>query len=277
MDIVLLLCGTAVLIVVTVDLLVTTVAATALRTPTYWMGRCTFGLLKLIPGMGAARVLTRASGVAVMSAVALYWILGTWLGWTLVFASGDPSIDLSDPGAEPTVADHASHAGHLLSTLGGARTTPATAGWGIVDTLVGVNGMVVLTMSVSFLLSVRQTVQQGRTFAVLSEVGAAPPGEARDRLAELVAGLHAAPLALWYGAPRADRQTPVAVLRHARAAQARGGSVWTATATILEDLPYLPDGERRDLVSRIREWAYHYVLDTSEMGLPDAVTPAANR
>ncbi|UWQ22904.1 hypothetical protein [Jannaschia sp. W003] len=253
--------GLAIWFFVSLDLVAVTIGATTRFTVTGWIGRFVFGALRRIAKLGARPSITAISGVAVMTAVALFWIVGTWLGWSLMFAAGAGSVEMTVTGAEPEPLSYAAHVGHLLSTLGGARTELGGLPWSLLGVLVGVNGMVVLTLSVSFLLSVRQTVDKGRAFAALQNVGALRAGDASERLAELVAGLHAAPFALWYGEPRVERQLPSALLDHARDAEARGGTAWRRTVFLLADLPHLDRETALDEpIPTLEAWAERHTI-----------------
>ncbi|MBM2574860.1 hypothetical protein JQC91_00955 [Jannaschia sp. Os4] len=265
MDPIVLILGLVVLAAVTLDFLAVTVGATMRATLTGHVGHLVFMGMRAAARWGGEALFTRVSGVVVMSAVATVWIVGTWVGWSLIYGSFAGSLAMGPTGVEPEAPDFAAHTGHLLSTLGGARTAPSAAPWGIVGVLVGVNGMVVLTASVSFLLSVRQTVQAGRAFATLQDLEALDPAEDLPRLAELVAGLHAAPFALWYAAPRLDRQLPAAILGFARDSHARGGTAWRRVEVVLRDLPHLP---QRDgpLLPVLAAWAQAHTIQRMDEG-----------
>ena len=119
-------------------------------------------------------MLTELSGVVVMLAVAAIWILGFWLGWSLVLSSG-ASTGMTHEGREAEAVHVVAHVRHLLGTLGGAVTKPAGPGWNVLSALVGLNGMLALTLSASFLLSTRATLQSARALAVLVATGGARP------------------------------------------------------------------------------------------------------
>lgn len=257
--------GVGVLCIVSLDLIAVTIGLSTRRTLTGLVARGVFDLIRRMAAVVPERMLAAVSGALVMIAVASVWIAGTWLGWSLVFASVPGSIEEDRTGLVPEGYDYAAHTGQLLSTLGGGQTSAGGPIWALTSVLVGVNGMVVLTLSVSFLLSVRQTVQAGRSFAMLQAVGACAPGDAQEDLARLVAGLHAAPFALWYGHERAARQLPVALVAHAEDARRAGGDVWERTWTILADLPHLDADAGGDRLERLWRWAdRHTVIRLSD-------------
>ena len=252
-------------------MLAITIGSTSRATLTGLVARGAFAAMRAAGQRVATGTVTAVAGVAVMTIVGLFWIGSVWVGWSLIFAASPGALSLASDGVEPEGVDAVSHAGHLLSTLGGARTNPGNAGWGLVGALAGVTGMVVLTLSVSFFLSVRQTVQSGRAFAMLRDVDAHDPGAALPAVADLVAGLNTGPLALYHGTERVERQLPAALLAHAQAARAEGGTAWRQTRTLLEDLPHLDVGpEDTDAVflRRMERWAdAHTIISLEAAGM----------
>ena len=280
MDLFFLFGGLAVLAVALRDVLAVTIGSTSRATLTGLVARGAFAAMRAAGRTGPTRAVTAVAGVAVMTLVGVVWIGSVWIGWSMIFAASPDALTLSTEGAEPEGVDAIAHAGHLLSTLGGARTSPGGAVWGLAGALAGVTGMVVLTLSVSFFLSVRQTVQAGRAFAMLRDVDAHDPDAALPALADLVSALNTAPFALYYGTERVERQLPAALLAHGRAAYADGGAAWRRTRAFLEDLPHLEAGpEQTDaaFLRRMERWAdRHTVVSLRSAGMiGDRVTAGA--
>jgi hypothetical protein len=272
MDPLLTVAGVVVLMVASFDVIATTIALTARYTPTSFLARGVFAGLRALGRLGGVRVVMALSGTLVMLVVAGFWIGGMWLGWSLVHAGVARSVALSAVGMEPEGHDYFARTGQLLSTLGDGTTEAGTPIWSVVAVLVGVNGMVVLTLSVSFLLAVRETVRMGRSFAALEAVGALEPGpETLPKVAELVASLQAAPFALWYTEARTKRQLPGAILGYAEHAARTGGTVWRQTREILSDLPHLArDADLEDL----RDWAQvHTIGEVERPGQSGTIAP----
>jgi hypothetical protein len=259
--------GIAVLAVVTFDIMMTTVGTAAARlTVSVRIASVTFRLIRLLSRLGGTSVLTQVTGVAVMFSIFVFWVAGTWLGWTLIYAAFDGSVRMGPVGQEPEIADVAGHTGHLLSTLGGATTEPGGPAWNVLGTLVGVNGMVVLPLGVSFLLSTRQTVRDGRAFAALEAEEAETAEGLTAQLADVIAGLDSSPFALWYGHIRPSRRLPDAMLTHARRAEERGGALARRTRRIMADLPMFDPPEPVDRISSeawmtaLEQWAGQHQL-----------------
>lgn len=234
--------GIAILTLVSIDFLLATIGAAPRVIISERLARGIFALLRRITRHRPARVLARMSGVIVMVLVAGFWVVGTALGWTHIFLSAPRhAVVLTQSAEEAGFWDAAAHAGHLLSTLGGAITRPGDTFWNAVEVLAGVNGMVVLTLAVSFILSTVQTVQLGRAFAALlhSQPKGAEVAPLFGRLADIVAGLNSAPFALYYSHGRAERRLPEALVRMARDAAAQGPEVEDRFYDLISDLPHL--------------------------------------
>ena len=130
---------------------------------------------------------------------------------------------------------------------------------------VGLNGMIMLTLAVSFLLSVRQTVQEGRSFAGLVSTGPGETDRHIPRLTDVIAGLHSAPHALWYGHTRRDRRLPDALLRFAREAERAGGPSAERTRALMSDLPHWGAVEGDRFLDRMEAWtAKHRLHDDGD-------------
>ncbi|WP_282025080.1 hypothetical protein [Limimaricola cinnabarinus] len=251
--------GLAILTIISTDFLLATIGAAPRVILSDRIARGVFALLRRLTRHRPARVLARISGVIVMCMVAAFWILGTALGWTLVFLSAPrEAVVLTQSASEAGFWDAAAHAGHLLSTLGGAITRPGDTLWNTVESVAGVNGMVVLTLAVSFILSTVQTVQQGRSFAAL--LHSLPEGgdvtQLFDRLAEVVAGLNSAPFALYYSHGWPQRRLPEALVRMAREAMAQGPEAERRFWDLIMDLPQLdlPEGSAARFAA-LGDWA----------------------
>jgi hypothetical protein len=239
------------------DFLVTTIGAASFSPISKCVARGAFAVVRRFPDGDLKH---RLSGVAVMTAIATWWIVGHASGWTLVFAGVGHAVVNSDTQSAASLIGIASHVGHLLSTVGGGVTEPRNAAWSLLGVLVGVNGMVVLTLSVSFVLSTTQTVARGR--ALLTKVDVVShEGEHDDRMllfevADLVAMLNAAPFALYYSAADAERRLPSGLTKLM--------DDWPPSSqghlrTILDELPWLElSGNQADVASEFRSWAARY-------------------
>jgi hypothetical protein len=205
------------------------------------------------------------TGLVVVVGVAATWVAGFWSGWALILFAGD-GFSMTLTGREPEVADAFSHAGQALNTLGGALTQPMRGGWSLVNVLIGLQGMMSLTLAVSFILTMRQTVEAGRAFAALVRTGPREVEPMIERLADLVAGLQTAPFALFYGNWRDDRHLPDALVDYAR--QAEDGAPAHVRAQVFEimsDLPRWEEARGNGLAARAEDWARRYRLSPDRL------------
>ncbi|MFC0199006.1 hypothetical protein [Paracoccus rhizosphaerae] len=217
--------GVVIILVVSYDFLRTTVSLSG----TGFISR-TIGDVLWRLGSSAAAALERRRGVSIRGLLGpsiLFAIAGTWVllhlvGYVLIFRSGR-SLWHPDTGAPATMVETIAFAGSTLSTLGASTVTVTSGGWDMLSMIVALNGMIVLTLSVSFLLSIVQTTNSARTFASRFRFlkSATPDGAAAERIEGLgpdllgvVVMLTASPLPRFFvpGDPVMDFPTAIAEL-----------------------------------------------------------------
>lgn len=104
-------------------------------------------------------------GPLVLALTILAWLVLTWAGWTLVFASGEGVlVDTLDRG-RISWADRIYFTGYTLFTLGNGDFAPREGAWQIATALTTGGGMLFVTLSVTYVLSVLDAVSQKRAFA----------------------------------------------------------------------------------------------------------------
>lgn len=95
----------------------------------------------------------------------LVWIVLLWSGWTLIFAGAErPLIDTLNRGSV-SWTDLIYFAGYTLFTLGNGDFAPREGVWQITTILATGSGMLFVTLSVTYILSVLDAVTQKRSFA----------------------------------------------------------------------------------------------------------------
>lgn len=105
------------------------------------------------------------SGVVIFALTLTVWILLLWVGWTLLFASaGSVLIDTLNRGAI-SWADRFYFTGYTMFTLGTGDFVPQEGRWQLVTVLVAASGLLFVTLSVTYSLSVLDAVTQKRAFA----------------------------------------------------------------------------------------------------------------
>ncbi|TFL19001.1 hypothetical protein [Jannaschia formosa] len=257
--------GLAMLAILFVDFLLTTIGAV---TRPVLAGRLAARiaagmrwLYRRAEGTRMGGTIQAVAGTVVMTGVGTFWVVGFSFGWTLVYLSGSPSIRLQGPpeGQAPVFWDHWSHVGHLLSTLGGATTAPASTMWSATGVVVGIMGMVVLTLSVSFLLSTTQTVVKGRSMARLVRLGVeVEPADVSD----LIESLRSSPFAAYFSHGHDIVGMPDMLYEMARRRLAEGEGA--TLRAMLSDLPGFdaPHEEAPDAVflAALSDWCGGFML-----------------
>lgn len=205
----------------------------------------------------------RICGPLSISSVGAMWIALLLLGWSLVFASAPGAVvETADKTATGPLGRIA-FVGHLLGTLGGGLNEPGGQGWGLVSALAGVCGMIVLTLSVSFVYSTTQAVASSRAVMALAEVH--PPGSEHfsqvflPQLGTMVAQFKSIPFALHFSTERERRRVPRGLwrLRHdARLTSDQRESL----DILLHELPGLESAPEEGFDEALRTWARQYDL-----------------
>ncbi len=165
---VLFLAGALLVVFVFYDFLRTTISMAGLGPLTF---RITYGLWRLacrwVPllerrfGAGMRNMI----GPSILTAIALNWIILHLAGYVAMFAAGR-SLAKADTGAAATLLETVAFVGASISTLGASIVEPTNGWWDNLSMVAAVNGMVVLTLSVSFILTILQITTAARTFAL---------------------------------------------------------------------------------------------------------------
>lgn len=257
-----LILGLALLVLTAADFVLTTIGAVAQPVISHRFARLVFrglrGLYHALPRGTPRRLVAAQCGVLVMTSIGIFWVALFSLSWSLVYLAGGPSIRLDQGAAAPGFWDVWAHVGHLLSTLGGAVTRPVGTGWNVVGVLVGITGMVVLTLSVSFVSATTQTVVDARALARLTALDLeVTPAQ----IARLIQRLKASPFAPYYCEPRSELDVPAFLCVLAEAEGADGARMRRLT----EDLPGFDAPDRsagaEAYLEALSRWCSGYMLE----------------
>jgi len=256
--------GICLLLIVTADVVMSTLGVGANGPLAPRVARGTFCLICCLPKQNWVH---RVCGPLVVVSIGAAWIILMCLSWTLILSGQAGSVVSQSSGAPAGVLEKAIYAGHLLSTLGGGTYESSGALWGVVATLIGVSGMVVLTLSVSFVYSTTQAVSTGRAILALSDVH--PPGTAQfsqillPQFATLVAQIKAIPYALYFSTVRAERRLPQK-LAQLRAHQEMSAQDRRNLDILLRELPGLEHVPQDQFDETFEKWAKGYTLRPEE-------------
>ena len=244
--------GILVIVVVLADFLLTTIGAATWRLLSHRIASGAFAALRRARWNDAS-AWHGAVGPVVMVAVAAFWVVGLSIGWTLAYTAAPDALVDPNSGEPVGAVERYAHVGHLLSTLGSGAVQPDTTALYVAGMIAGVSGMVVLTLSVSFILSTSAAVASGRAFAALLDVYDPASEDGQDALlsplAVLIAQLAASPFALYYSSSMPERRLP----RRLAELPERAGAAGWRYEVLLADLPHL----RRE-VDRLPEWAERF-------------------
>jgi hypothetical protein len=143
--------------------------------------------------------------------------------------------------------------------VGGGLSQPESTLSALLGVLVGVNGMVVLTLSVSFVLGTTRTVVAGRRLFLLMDLRETADvfddQKILDEMVGFLARLNASPLTLFFSHP--DRSMRI-VDRLSDALRTSESEPGGPTETLVDTLPGIPRGDGQTPNERLAEWADRY-------------------
>ena len=166
MQTLILLAGLALLALALVDALTTTMstaerAGPLTRVVTAAVWRVALRLHRRTPGHG---LLSAVGPVLVVLSLAS-WMALLWAGWTLVFGSRTGAV-VTSPGSDPVGwVDRFYFAGMALISLGTGDMVGSSPWWRVVSVAATGTGLFVLTLALSYFVSVLGAVTQQRAFA----------------------------------------------------------------------------------------------------------------
>lgn len=104
-------------------------------------------------------------GLLVLLTVFAMWTLLLWAGWTLIFLASDGSVVSASTGAPADVWSRVYFVGYCLFTMGLGDYQPAGSSWQMATAWVAMSGLFVLSLAISYMLSVLQAAVQRRATA----------------------------------------------------------------------------------------------------------------
>ena len=120
------------------------------------------------------RLLTVAGPLILLTAVAL-WIVSLWAGYVLLFSADASAVVTSQTGAPANVWGRVYFAGYTLFTLGIGNYVPQGSFWEVLTALASINGLFLVTLSITYLIPVLSAAVAKRQFgALISDLGATP-------------------------------------------------------------------------------------------------------
>lgn len=169
-------------------------------------------------------------GPAILSLLAGSWVVLHLTAYTLFYLSG-PSLEVTATAEPANVVQTLAYAGAALSTLGASIVQPTNGWWDVLSMVAALNGMIVLTLSVSFLLNIIQWTIAARHWAVRYNAVTHHGGDAKglgSELSEIGVTLTATPLMGVFVPKDSTMSFPHALLDLARSMEADGVLSWDA-------------------------------------------------
>lgn len=155
--------GVAIVVAVIVDLLWTTLAAGAAGGPV--TARVTHLLWRSALRWQRRRRLLQVAGVAITTTVILLWIALLLGGWFLVFSATPDAVVSATTGQPGDVWSRIYFTGYTVFTLGLGDYVPGAPLWRVATVPATATGLTVVTLAITYLLSVTESVTQRRKLA----------------------------------------------------------------------------------------------------------------
>lgn len=169
------LLGVALTLVVTVDILLTVMYAGGAGFLTSRLSRAVWSLLFAIAQRDGKRRLLNLSGFLTLLATLLMWIFGLWGSYLLIFMAQSDSVVKASNGRAADVWEKIYFTGFTLSSLGNGDFVPNSDLFRVTTALCALSGLVLITMAVTYLLSVLSAVNAKRSLALyLDRLGQRP-------------------------------------------------------------------------------------------------------
>ena len=111
-----------------------------------------------------SRVLSLAGPLILVAGLAM-WIGLLLAGWTFVFANSETALVDTRDGGPISWSERFYYIGYTVFTLGNGDFTPRDGVWQVATALATATGMVFVTLSVTYILSVLEAITQKRSFA----------------------------------------------------------------------------------------------------------------
>ncbi|MFP4070516.1 MAG: potassium channel family protein [Desulfovibrionales bacterium] len=111
-----------------------------------------------------SRALSLAGPLMLVTSLCM-WVVLLWAGWTFCFAGGDVSLIDARDNEPVTWPGRIYFVAFTMFTMGNGDFYPKDGFWQIVTGLTTANGMLVVTLAISYVLSVLSAVSQKRSFA----------------------------------------------------------------------------------------------------------------
>jgi hypothetical protein len=192
------LVGVGLLLLVVADAVITTLAIVEMPGPltrilslTLWRG------LRYLTSRSGSRLLRSAGPLVTLSVVSV-WLVGAWLGWSLIFAAFPGAVIELDTGEPASFWSAVYFTANSIATTGAGDFVPSDDLWRTLGGAASIFGLGLITLAITYLLPVTSAAVFRFRFAkTISAMGGTPheivlrhwDGESLEELAEAVPGL----------------------------------------------------------------------------------------
>lgn len=104
-------------------------------------------------------------GPFILMLVVILWVAMLWLGWILVFGAEEQSLLHAHNQTPADWAERFYFVGYMMFTAGNGDFSPNGSSWQIAGAMTNATGMLLVTLAITFLLSVVSAVVKKRAFA----------------------------------------------------------------------------------------------------------------
>ena len=119
--------------------------------------------------------LLSVAGVAIVFTVLTVWIVLIVTGWSLIFAAGDSAVLDADTGTSADLGARLYFVGYTVFTLGNGEYMPGEGVWQLATVLAAGTGLILVTLSITYLVPVASAVALRRQMAShISTLGNSP-------------------------------------------------------------------------------------------------------
>ncbi len=139
------------------------------------VGKFSYHILFLLAGKDGKNRILNYLGLVIIFAVCLTWVLLTWTGLAMVFIADPKSVINSTTKIYADVWEKIYYTGFTISTLGTGDFVAHTDGWRIVTAFAALMGLILITMSITYLVPVISNAIQKRALSLhIAALGESP-------------------------------------------------------------------------------------------------------
>lgn len=169
------LLGICLLLLATVDVLVTTLTVKGGGPLTTWISACIWRRSLQIHQWKPNHRLLVMTGRTILVGLPVLWFSLTWLGWTLIFSAVETAVMNTQTDIPASFTERIYFTGYTLSTLGLGDFEPKGAIWQIVTAIASTNGFFLISLCIAYLLPVVSAATQQRQLSLyIAALGGSP-------------------------------------------------------------------------------------------------------